>query len=418
MPDTPSIAELAQRAKVASRVLATASTTQKDQGLLTAADLLVDRTADVLAANAADVARAEAEGVAPTVIDRLRLTEARVAAMAAGLRQVAGLPDPVGEVLDGWVRPNGLRISRVKVPLGVVAVIYENRPNVTSDAAGLCLKSGNAAILRGGSESAHSARAIMDCLSEGLQASGLPVGCVALVPTQDREAVGILLRMNAYVDVIVPRGGKSLIKRVIEESRIPTFEHLDGNCHTYLHASADPAKALAVTVNAKMRRTGICGATESLVIDRSVASQLLPPLVDFLGELGCEVRGDEEACTIDPRLKPAGDEDWGTEYLDAILSVKLVEGVEEAVDWINRYSSGHTECIVGEDSAAVEAFLDGVDSAIVLHNASTQFADGGEFGMGAEIGIATGRLHARGPVGVEQLTTYKYVVRGQGQTRP
>lgn len=409
--------QLGRQARQAARQLARSPRSARDAALRAAARALREQQAGILEANARDVEAARAKGISGAFLDRLQLDAKRVEAMAAGLEQIAELDDPLGQSLAAWERPNGLKIERRSIPLGVIGIIYESRPNVTADAAGLCLKSGNAAILRGGSESAHSARAIMDCLVRGLEAGGLPTGCVALVPTQDREAVGILLRMNDYVDVIVPRGGKSLIQRVIEESRIPTFEHLDGNCHTYLHSSADPSKAVAVTVNAKMRRTGICGATESLLVDRSVAGELLPQLMDFLGQLGCRVRGDEQACALDSRLEPASDEDWGTEYLDAILSVKLVDGVEEAVDWIHRYGSGHTECIVAEDPAAVETFLSGVDSAIVLHNASTQFADGGEFGMGAEIGIATGRLHARGPVGVEQLTTYKYVVRGDGQTR-
>ncbi|MGE0487823.1 MAG: glutamate-5-semialdehyde dehydrogenase [Vulcanimicrobiota bacterium] len=410
--------QLGRQARQAARQLARSPRSARDAALQAAARALREHQAGILEANTGDLEAARAKGISGAFLDRLQLDAKRVEAMAAGLEQIAELEDPLGRTLAAWERPNGLRIERRSIPLGVIGIIYESRPNVTADAAGLCLKSGNAAILRGGSESAHSARAIMECLAEGLQAAGLPAGCVSLVPTQDREAVGILLRMHEYVDVIVPRGGKNLIQRVIEESRIPTFEHLDGNCHTYLHRSADPSKAMAVTVNAKMRRTGICGATESLLIDRVAAPELLPPLMDFLSQLGCEVRGDDQACSLDSRLKPAGEEDWSTEYLDAILSVKLVDDVEEAVDWIHRYGSGHTECIVAEDPAAVEAFLNGVDSAIVLHNASTQFADGGEFGMGAEIGIATGRLHARGPVGVEQLTTYKYVVRGDGQTRP
>jgi len=338
--------------------------------------------------------------------------------MARGLEEIAELPDPIGTELARWTRPNGLDIARVRVPLGVVGIIYESRPNVTADAGGLCLKAGNAAILRGGSESFRSSRAILDCLHAGLDAAGLPKAAIQAVPTTDRAAVGHLLRMSEFVDVIVPRGGKSLIERVYAESRIPVLAHLEGNCHTYLHASADLDMAVAVTLNAKLRRTGICGATETLLCDRAAAARLLPPVLDALILRGCEIRGCPETCALEPRAVPASEQDWYTEYLDAILAVKVVGGLEEAIAHIERYGSHHTDAIVAEDRVAAETFLARVDSAIVMHNASTQFADGGEFGMGAEIGIATGRLHARGPVGVEQLTTFKYLVRGTGQCRP
>ncbi len=415
---TEEMHRLGREARNASRILAQTARAAKDEALKKAAEHLRKSQEKLLEANRKDHQAAQSKGLSGAFLDRLQLDPARIESMAVGLEQIATLEDPVGRTLANWERPNGLKIERRSIPLGVIGIIYESRPNVTADAAGLCLKSGNAAILRGGSESFHSATQIMTSLHHGLAAAGLPPTCVSLVPTQDREAVGILLRMNDYVDVIVPRGGKGLIKRVIEESRIPTFEHLDGNCHTYIHQSAELDKAVEVVVNAKMRRTGICGATESLVVDRSIAPRLLPGLVDRLESLDCEVRGEPAATEIDSRIRAADEQDWGTEYLDAVISLKLVEGVEQAVAWVNHYSSGHTEAIMAEDSEAVERFLDQVDSAIVLHNASTQFADGGEFGMGAEIGIATGRLHARGPVGVEQLTTYKYVVRGTGQTRP
>jgi glutamate-5-semialdehyde dehydrogenase len=337
--------------------------------------------------------------------------------MAAGLDAIAKLDDPVGKELARWDRPNGLDIARVSVPLGVIGIIYESRPNVTADAGALCLKAGNASILRGGTESFHSSNAILDCLQEGLRDAGLPEYSVQLVPTSDREAVGIMLTMSEYIDIIVPRGGRGLIERVIAESKIPTIQHLDGNCHTYIHHDADATKAIDVITNAKMRRTGICGATESVVIDESIADSLLPKLVDSLAAKNCEVRGCNLAQEIDSRIKPAVDEDWDTEYLDAIISVKIVGEEHEAIDWVNDHSSHHTDAIITENTEAAEKYLREVDSAIVMHNTSTQFADGGEFGMGAEIGISTGRLHARGPVGVEQLTTFKYVVRGDGQVR-
>ena len=338
--------------------------------------------------------------------------------MAKGMDDIAALPDPVGAVMAAWDRPNGLRISRVRVPLGVIGVIYESRPNVTADAGALCLKSGNAAILRGGSESFHSATAIHACLVDGLRKAGLPEAAIQLVPTRDRDAVGAMLAMSDCIDVIVPRGGKGLVERVTAESKVPLFKHLEGICHTYVHADADLDMARKVVLNAKMRRTGICGATETLLIDRAVLGTHLSPILDGLISAGCEIRGDEAARAADSRVKPATEEDWATEYLDAILSVRVIDGVEDAIAHIHAYGSEHTEAIITRDAAAAETFLNRVGSAIVVHNASTQYADGGEFGMGAEIGISTGKLHARGPVGVEQLTTFKYQVRGDGQCRP
>jgi glutamate-5-semialdehyde dehydrogenase len=364
------------------------------------------------------MAAAQAKGLSGAMQDRLALDDKRIEAMAKGLEDIALLPDPVGEEMARWRRPNGLDIARVRVPFGVVGIIYESRPNVTADAGALCLKSGNAAILRGGSESLQSSRAILACLERGLIAAGLPATCIQMVPTADRDAVGIMLRMTGVIDVIVPRGGRSLIERVIEESRIPLFQHLEGINHTYVDGAADLEMARLIVLNAKLRRTGICGATETLLVDRRVASTHLPVLVRDLLDAGCEVRGDAATQAVDARVKPASEEDWSTEYLDAIISVKVVEGVRAAIDHIERYGSHHTESIVTGDAAAAAEFFAAVDSAIVLHNASTQFADGGEFGMGAEIGISTGKLHARGPVGVEQLTSFKYVVRGSGQVRP
>jgi glutamate-5-semialdehyde dehydrogenase len=346
------------------------------------------------------------------------LNAARIEGMAKGLEDIAGLEDPIGDVIAEWTRPNGLRITRVRVPLGVIGVIYESRPNVTADAAGLCLKSGNAVILRGGSESFHSSRAIMAALHKGLAQAGLDEACIQLVPTTDRAAVGEMLTMTGLIDIIVPRGGKSLIERVSAESRIPVIKHLDGICHVYVDGGADLEKARAITVNAKMRRPGICGAAETLLVDRKTAGTALTPILNDLIEAGCELRGDKDVCAVEPRAKLASEEDWATEYLDAIISVKLVDGVDGAIAHIEKYGSHHTESIVTEDTAVAEKFLSRLDSAILLHNASTQFADGGEFGMGAEIGISTDKLHARGPVGVEQLTSYKYVVHGTGQVRP
>jgi glutamate-5-semialdehyde dehydrogenase len=353
------------------------------------------------------------------MLDRLKLDPARVEAMAAGVLEIAALADPIGRVTEEWVRPNGLRIQRVRVPLGVIGIIYESRPNVTCDAGALCLKSGNAAILRGGSESHHSSIAIHACLLEGLRAAGLPEACIQLVPTTDRAAVGYMLgAMTDWIDVIVPRGGKSLIARVQQEARVPVIGHLEGNCHVYVDRAADLRMAREIVRNAKLRRTGICGAAETLLLDQGCAATHLGPIVKDLLEAGCEVRGDARVQAVDPRVRPATEDDWYTEYLDAVIAARVVDGVDEAIAHIARYGSAHTEAIVTDDPAAAEAFLARVDSAIVLHNASTQFADGGEFGMGAEIGISTDRFHARGPVGVEQLTSYKYVVRGSGQTRP
>jgi glutamate-5-semialdehyde dehydrogenase len=412
------MARLGRAARAAAAELAHADPGTKTLALEAAAEILRHRTADLLAANAKDMEAARAKGLSGALLDRLALNPARVEAMAEGLETIAQFPDPVGRVLGEWEQPNGLKIARVSVPLGVIGIIYESRPNVTADAGGLCLKSGNAAILRGGSESFQSSAAILDGLQAGLREAGLPEAAIQRVPTADRAAVGILLTMNDSVDIIVPRGGRGLIERVQNESRIPVIAHLDGLCHTYIHAAADPDKARRIALNAKMRRTGICGATETLLVDRAVAEAQLGPILDDLIAAGCEIRGDETTCRIEPRAVPAKPEDWDTEYLDAILSVRVVDGLDSAIEHIDRHGSHHTEAIVTEDQAAAEAFLKRLDAAIVLHNASTQFADGGEFGMGAEIGISTGRLHARGPVGAEQLTSYKYVVRGSGQVRP
>jgi glutamate-5-semialdehyde dehydrogenase len=409
---------LGRDARAAQHRLATAPAAAKDAALRAAAGHLRERTEALIAANGRDMEQARAKGLAPALLDRLELDGRRIAAMAEGLEQIAALPDPVGGELARWQRPNGLDIARVRVPLGVVGIIYESRPNVTADAAGLCLKAGNAAILRGGSESFHSSNAILSCLHDALASAGLPPAAVQALPTSDRAAVGHMLRLNEFIDVIVPRGGRSLIERVYAESRIPVLAHLEGNCHTYLHASALPEMALEIVRNAKLRRTGICGATETLLCDAAVAERLLPPILAALIEAGCEIRGDAETRRLEPRAQAASEADWATEYLDRILAVRIVEGLDEAIAHIGQYGSHHTECIVAEDDAAAARFLAEVDSAIVMHNASTQFADGGEFGMGAEIGIATGRLHARGPVGVEQLTTFKYLVRGTGQVRP
>ncbi len=420
--DTGDIAEemdqLGRRARAAVADLAQATTDQKNTALFEAAAAMRAGADNILTANARDMATAEARNIAPSLLDRLKLDEGRIEAMASGLEQIAALPDPVGEVLAAWDRPNGLNISRVRVPLGVIGIIYESRPNVTADAGGLCLKAGNAAILRGGSDTFYTSAVILECLQQGLAAAGLPVTCLQAPPTTDRAAVGAMLAMDEFIDVIVPRGGKSLVERVHNEARMPVFAHLEGICHTYVHARAQPDMARAIVLNAKMRRTGICGATETVLIDRSVAPDMLAPIVDDLAEAGCEVRGDAAAQAIDGRIGVATEEDWNTEYLDSIVSVKVVDGVDSAIDHINRHGSNHTDAIVTDDDAAAARFLDRIDSGIVMHNTSTQFADGGEFGMGAEIGISTGRLHARGPVGAEQLTTYKYIVRGAGQLRP
>src|SRR5215472_15974066 len=411
--------DIGQRAKVAARRLALASTADKDRALAAMTQALRASRAAILAANSEDVAEARAAGATSAFVDRLTLDDARVAAMADGVETVARLADPVGIVADAWTRPNGMRIERVRVPLGVVGVIYESRPNVTADAGVLCLKAGNAAILRGGSESFRSGRAIHAALVSGLRAAGLTEDAIQLVPTRDRAAVGLMLAgLEGAIDVIVPRGGKGLVGRVQAEARVPVFAHLEGNCHVYVDGKAKLATAKSIVLNAKMRRTGVCGAAETLLVDRAGADKLLKPLITMLLDAGCEIRGDAAVLAVDRRIKPATEEDWSTEYLDAILTAGVVDGVDAAIAHIERYGSHHTDAIVTEDRKAAEKFLREVDSAIVLHNASTQFADGGEFGFGAEIGIATGRLHARGPVGVEQLTSFKYRISGNGQTRP
>jgi glutamate-5-semialdehyde dehydrogenase len=410
---------LGRDAVSAAATLALADTALKNDALGRAAAALRARTAALLEANAEDMRVAREGGLSGAMLDRLKLDPKRVEATARGLEEIVALPDPIGTVIAEWQRPNGLRIQRVRVPLGVIGIIYESRPNVTADAGALCLKSGNAAILRGGSESRHSNAAIHAALVEGLEAAGLPATAIQLVPTTDRAAVGeMLAHMQQYLDVVVPRGGKSLVARVQAEARVPVIGHLEGNCHVYVDRDADLAMARAVTLNAKMRRTGICGAAETLLIDRACAATHLAPLIADLIAAGCEVRGDENAQRADARVKTATEADWYTEYLDAIMAVRVVDGVDAAIAHIGQYGSSHTDAIVTANAATAERFLARVDSAIVLHNASTQFADGGEFGMGAEIGISTDRFHARGPVGVEQLTSYKYVVRGSGQTRP
>jgi glutamate-5-semialdehyde dehydrogenase len=409
---------LGRAARAAAQELSLATSAQKAEALRAAAEAIRKGEKAILAANARDMEAARRKGLIPALLDRLLLDSGRVEAMAKGLESIAEAPDPVGRTLAEWERPNGLRIARISVPLGVIGIIYESRPNVTADAGGLCLKAGNAAILRGGSESFHSSAAIHACLQEGLKAAGLPEAAIQRVPTSDRAAVGYLLAMNRYVDIIVPRGGKGLIERVFAESRVPVLAHLEGLCHSYVDRSADLAMAREIVVNAKMRRTGICGATETLLIDRPVVESHLKPIAEALIAAGCELRGDAAAQAADPRIGPAAEEDWTTEYLEPVLSVRVVDGVDEAIAHINRYGSHHTEAIIADDPATAERFLTHVDSGIVMHNTSTQFADGGEFGMGAEIGISTGKLHARGPVGAEQLTSYKYLVRGKGQVRP
>jgi glutamate-5-semialdehyde dehydrogenase len=408
--------DIGAAARAAAGKLATAPAERKDRALKAMAEAIRGRRREILSANERDMAAAGGK-LTPALTDRLKLDDQRVEAMAAGLEDVAGFPDPIGAVMAEWTRPNGLAIARVRVPLGVVGIIYESRPNVTADAGGICLKSGNAAILRGGSESFRSSSAIHGALAEGLRAANLPPAAIQLVPTTDRAAVGEMLTMSEFIDVIVPRGGRGLIERVRAESRVPVIAHLDGNCHTYVDGAADPAMARKIVLNAKMRRTGICGATETLLIDRRALDRL-PPILDDLIRAGCEVRGDGETRARDARVKPAGDADWDTEYLDAIIAVKVVDGVDGAIAHINRHGSHHTEAIVTDDPAAAERFMARVDAGIVMHNTSTQFADGGEFGMGAEIGISTSKLPPRGPVGAEQLTSYKYVVRGSGQVRP
>jgi len=410
--------EIGARARAAARVVANAPAEQKTRALSAAARLLRERSPDILAANARDLAEARSRGLAPSFIDRLTLNEARIEAMASAVEEIAALPDPVGRVLATFERPNGLRIERVATPLGVVGVIYESRPNVTADAGALCLKSGNAVVLRGGTDSFHSSAAIHTCLAAGLAEAGLPEAAISRAPFASREAVGEMLSgLDGALDVIVPRGGKSLVDRVQREARVPVFAHLEGVVHVYVDETADLDMARAILVNSKMRRTGVCGAAETLLISRAGVPRLAQPLLDALIAAGCAIRGDAEICATLPDAAPATEDDWRAEYLDAIIAVRVVSGLDEAIRHIETYGSHHTDCIITEDKAAARRFLSEVDSAIVLHNASTQFADGGEFGFGAEIGIATGRMHARGPVGVEQLCTFKYRVRGQGQTR-
>lgn len=411
--------DIGVRARAAARVLGLTESARKTSALEAAAKAIRANKAKILEANVRDLEVAKDQNITASFLDRLTLSETSIDAIAAGVEQVAHLPDPVGEVTADWQQPNGLMFQRVRTPLGVVAVIYESRPNVTADAGSLCLKAGNAVILRGGSDSFHSSRAIHECLVAGLKEAGLPEDAIQLVPTTDRAAVGeILSGLGGNIDVVVPRGGKSLVARVQTEARVPVFAHLEGVCHVYVHAPADLEMAKNIVLNAKMRRTGVCGAAETLLVDRKAAPTHLKPLVQMLLDAGCEVRGDETTRMADARVKTAAEEDWPMEYLDKIIAVKVVDGLQAAMDHIAKYGSQHTDAIVTDDPSEAEVFLREVDSAIVLHNASTQFADGGEFGFGAEIGIATGRMHARGPVGVEQLTSFKYRVHGNGQTRP
>ena len=418
LTESPSelIARLAVAARAAQRVLAQLDSATKAAALRAAAVSLRGAEGAILAANARDMATAAVAGLSDALLDRLRLDSVRLAAMAAAVEQIAALPDPVGQVIDAATRPNGLELSRVRVPIGLIGIIYESRPNVTADAAALCFASGNAVLLRGGSEAVHSNHAIHAALSAGLASAGVPAAAVQLVPTQDRAMVGAMLAAVGQIDLIVPRGGKSLVARVQADARVPVLAHLDGICHTYIHSAADPSKAVAIALNAKLRRTGVCGAMETLLLDAQFSGS--QAVVAGLLEAGCELRGDARAGALDPRIAPASANDWDTEYLDAVLSVAVVDGLEAALAHIERHSSAHTDAIVSEDTAVCERFLTQVDSAIVIANASSQFADGGEFGLGAEIGIATGRLHARGPVALEGLTTYKWLVRGTGQVRP
>lgn len=423
MNDTTDLATmmdaLGANARRAFRVLGESDNATRNLALNASADAIEAATATILEANSKDVEAGRERGLSDAMIDRLALDEQRLVGIANGLRDIAALDDPIQKVDDEWERPNGLRIQRVTVPLGVIGIIYESRPNVTADAAGLCVKSGNAVILRGGSESFNSSRALLDCLHEGLETAGLPKDAVQMIPTRDRAAVGYLLSsMTDSVDVIVPRGGKGLIERVQQDARVPVIGHLDGICHVFLDRDADLDKATRIAVNAKMRRTGVCGAAEALLVDAAAADKLLPPVAAALQEAGCRLRGDEAARSRVPSMEQASDEDWGKEYLDSVIAVRVVDGLDAALEHIAHFGSGHTESIITENQVTADAFLRRADSAILMHNASTQFADGGEFGMGAEIGIATGRIHARGPVGAEQLTSYKYVVRGDGQTRP
>ncbi|MGB6349076.1 MAG: glutamate-5-semialdehyde dehydrogenase [Pseudolabrys sp.] len=413
------MSEIGRRARGAARILALAPAGQKNRALELMAAAIRSQVSSILAANAEDVAEARSAGLTGAFLDRLALDAARVEAIAKGIDAVRAVNDPVGVVTESWTRPNGMRIERVRVPLGVIGIVYESRPNVTADAGVLCLKSGNAVILRGGSDSMRSSRAIVSAMAEGLRAAGLPEASIQLVPTRDRTAVGQMLAgLDGNIDVVVPRGGKSLVARVQSEARVPVFAHLEGVCHVYVHKAASLEMAKKIVLNAKMRRTGVCGAAETLLVDRDCAATHLKPLIEMLMVAGCEIRGDKATVAVDKRVKAATEEDWGTEYLDAIIAAKVVDGISAAIEHIERYGSHHTDAIVTDDRIAAEKFLREVDSAIVLHNASTQFADGGEFGFGAEIGIATGRLHARGPVGVDQLTTFNYRIRGSGQTRP
>ncbi|AKI03112.1 glutamate-5-semialdehyde dehydrogenase [Hoeflea sp. IMCC20628] len=416
---TALMADIGRRAKAAARPLAIASTDRKNAALNAMADAISARSPEILAANAIDVEAALATGMASSFLDRLKLDDSRIDAIVSGIRAIAGLPDPVGSVIAAWDRPNGLRIERVRTPLGVIGVIYESRPNVTADAGALCLKAGNAVILRGGSDSFHSSRAIHACLVEGLESAGLPADAIQMIPLSDRAAVGELLTgLNGAVDVIVPRGGKSLVARVQADARVPVFAHLEGLCHIYVDKSADPAMARAIVVNAKMRRTGICGAAETLLLDGAIDRGLAADILADLTAAGCEIHGDNAVMELLPQSIPATEDDWRTEYLDAIIAARFVDGIDGAINHIAQWSSNHTEAVIAEDPDVADRFFSEVDSAILLHNASTQFADGGEFGMGAEIGIATGKMHARGPVGVEQLTSFKYRVHGTGQIRP
>ena len=413
------MAEIGRKARAAAKPLAVASTETKNTALRAMADAIEANANAILKANAEDMVRAEEADLSPALKDRLKLDESRIAAMAGGIREIAALTDPVGDVIAAWDRPNGLEIERVRTPLGVIGVIYESRPNVTADAGALCLKAGNAVILRGGSDSIASTRAIHHCLTQGLEQAGLPGEAIQVVPVTDRAAVGEMLKgLGGAIDVIVPRGGKSLVARVQSEARVPVFAHLEGLCHVYVDKSADPEMARKLIVNSKMRRTGICGAAETLLLDRALDAGLKRALVTDLIAAGCEVRGDHAVQALSTDVKPAQETDWSTEYLDAIISAREVDGIGGAIAHIDHYSSHHTEAVIAEDPVVVGKFFNEIDSAILLHNASTQFADGGEFGMGAEIGIATGKMHARGPVGVEQLTSFKYRVRGSGQTRP
>jgi gamma-glutamyl phosphate reductase len=413
------MAEIGRNARIGANALKIATSEQKRTALLTAAGAINAHRKKILEANALDMAAAEKKGISKAFLDRLLLTDARIDGIIEAVRTIAELPDPVGAVTAEWDRPNGLHIERVRTPLGVIGVIFESRPNVTADAGALCIKSGNAVILRGGSDSFHSSRAIVECMLDGLHLAGLPVECIQLVPTTDRDAVGEMLKgLDGNIDVIVPRGGKTLVARVQSEARVPVFAHLEGLVHVYIDRSADLDKAVSVTLNAKMRRTGICGAAETLLVHKDVVNTHLRPVIAALVAKGCEIRGDAQVMSLIPEAIEATEQDWKTEYEDAIISVKVVESIEAAIAHIEHYSSHHTEAIIAEDPEAVEKFFNEIDSAILVHNASTQFADGGEFGFGGEIGIATGKMHARGPVGVEQLTSFKYRVRGNGQLRP